>query len=180
MQMRSALAGTSQASRFACRSRSRTPAARLPLARLPLARHSPAARQRCMSGAPPAAYQPSASCSLAPCQLRSCRSPVARQSLASRSCPPSQALARCCRPGVAPSPLSALAVAEMPGSIPGLVTLARCQLCAYLLQVLASGAASHCMLVRSIVLYVVPVLVLPPLPDHGSIRIILLFCSSYP
>ena len=179
MQMRNALAGTSQASRFACRSRSRTPAARLPLARLPLARHSPAARQRCMSGAPPAAHQPSASCSLAPCQLRSCRSPVARQSLASRSCPPSQALARCCRPGVAPSPLSALAVAEMPGSIPGLVTLARCQLCAYLLQVLASGAASHCMLVRSIVLYVVPVLVLPPLPDHGSIRIILLFCSSY-
>ena len=77
----------------------------------PLACRTPALH---MSGAPPAAHQPSASCLLAPCQLRSCRSPVARPSL----CQPSQVF--CCRPGVAPYPLSALAaVAVMPGSIPG-------------------------------------------------------------
>ena len=123
MQMRNTPSGTHQASRFACRSLSRTPAARLPLARLPLACHSPVARQRCMSGAPPAARLPSASCSLAPCQLRACRSPVARQSLCESLCTGGSSgvapIGSYCRPGMALSPLSALAVAGMPGSIPG-------------------------------------------------------------
>ena len=120
----SAPSSTHQASiRFACRWLSRTPAARLPLARLPLACHSPVARQCWMSGAPPAAHQPSASWPAHWWPLSSC-APAARQSLACLSASRSggssvPVLPHFCWPGEALSPLSALAVAWMPGSIPG-------------------------------------------------------------
>ena len=113
-----AIASRSQAARQPCQPL----ASRSPAARQPLASHSPAARQPLASRLSAAAHQLLASCSLATRQPLASHSPATRQPLASHS--PACSLGTMCIVSsslcfVTLCPRLALAVAGMPGSIPG-------------------------------------------------------------